>query len=135
MTACPEAPATGIETFRLPALPPDLPFCSAARVGDTIHVSGQIGHVPGELRLVEGGIEAEARQALDYLRDALEMAGSGLDRVVKCTVYFADIGDFSRFNEIYRTYFGHHQPARSGVEVKGLALGARIEIDCVALAK
>ena len=128
-------PQQQIETFRTPTLPPSLPFPAAVRAGDTVYVSGQIGIVPGELRLVDGGLEAEARQALDHLRDALEAAGSALDRVVKCTVYFADIGDFARFNEIYRDYFRTHQPARSGVAVKALALGARIEIDCIALTR
>lgn len=122
-----------IETFRLPSLPAALPFSSAVRVGDSVHVSGQIGHVPGEMRLVDGGLEAQARQALDYMREALEMAGSSLGRVVKCTVYFADIADFQAFNTIYRTYFPTHLPARSGVQVQGLALGARIEIECVAV--
>jgi 2-iminobutanoate/2-iminopropanoate deaminase len=126
-------PTRDLQIFRLAALPAAVPFSSAVRVGDMVHVSGQIGHRPGEMRLVEGGLEAEARQALDYMRDALEMAGSSLDRVVKCTVFFADINDFQRFNEIYRTYFPNYLPARSGVEVKALALGARVEIECIAL--
>lgn len=114
-------------------MPRVLPFSSAVRVGGHVYVSGQIGHLPGEMRLVEGGLEAEARQALDYMRQALEQAGSSLDRVVKCTVFFADIGDFGRFNEIYREYFPNHLPARSGVEVRALALGARVEIECIAV--
>lgn len=126
--------STKLETFRTAALPAVVPFSSAVRVGDWVYVSGQIGNVPGEMRLVAGGLEAEARQALDHLRDALLAAGSSLDRVVKCTVYFADMNDFQKFNEIYRGYFQSHLPARSGVEVQGLALGARLEIDCVALA-
>lgn len=126
--------STKIETFRLPSLPAKLPFSSAVRVGDVIHVSGQIGHLPGELKLVPGGLEAEARQALTYMKDALIAAGASLDRVVKCTVYFADMRDFQAFNAIYADFFGSHQPARSGVAVAGLALGARIELDCVAIA-
>jgi reactive intermediate/imine deaminase len=122
-----------IETFALDSMPAGLPFPSAVRVGDKVYVSGVIGHVPGELRLVDGGLEAEAHQAMAYMRDALELAGSSLDRVVKCTVFFADMGDFAAFNDIYRGYFQHHLPARSGVEVKGLALGARIEIECMAV--
>lgn len=122
-----------IETFRLDALPAILPFSSAVRVGDTVHVSGQIGHLPGQLKLVPGGLEAEARQALAYMKDALIAAGSSLDRVAKCTVYFADMADFMAFNKIYADFFGTHQPARSGVAVAGLALGARIELDCVAI--
>lgn len=122
-----------IETFRLKSLPAILPFSSAVRVGDMVHVSGQIGHLPGELKLVPGGLEAEARQALAYMQEALQAAGSSLDRVVKCTVYFADMADFMAFNAIYAEFFGSHQPARSGIAVAGLALGARIELDCVAV--
>jgi 2-iminobutanoate/2-iminopropanoate deaminase len=122
-----------IETFRLNSLPAILPFSSAVRVGDTVHVSGQIGHLPGELKLVPGGLEAEARQALGYMKEALMVAGSSLDRVVKCTVYFADMSDFQAFNKIYAEFFGGHRPARSGIAVAGLALGARIELDCVAI--
>ena len=125
--------STSIKTIRLESLPAVLPFSSAVRVGDTIHVSGQIGHVPGELKLVPGGLEAEARQALAYMKEALLAAGAGLDRVVKCTVYFADMADFMAFNAIYAEFFGTHQPARSGIAVAGLALGARIELDCVAV--
>lgn len=126
--------ARDLQIFRLDSLPPELPFSSAVRVGDTVYVSGQVGHRRGEMRLVEGGLEAEARQALDYMRVALEMAGSSLDRVIRCTVYFADIGDFRRFNDIYREYFPRHLPARSGMAVAALALDARIEIKCIALA-
>ena len=124
---------TKIETFRLASLPEEVPFASAVRVKDTVYVSGQIGHRPGEMRLVDGGFAAEAEQALEYMREALELAGSSLDRVIKCTVFFADIKDFRSFSAIYRRYFPNHLPARSGVEVQGLALGARIEIECIAL--
>jgi reactive intermediate/imine deaminase len=124
---------TKLQTYRLDSLPKVLPFCSAVRAGDTIHVSGVIGHLPGELKLVPGGLEPETRQALAYMKEALAAAGAGLDRVVKCTVYFADMGDFFAFNKIYGEFFGDHQPARSGIAVAGLALGARIEIDCVAM--
>ena len=123
-----------LQTFRLAALPSEVPFSSAVRVGDKVYVSGQIGHRRGQMRLVEGGLEAEARQALDYMREALELAGSSLDGVIKCTVYFADIGDFRRFNEIYQEYFPNHLPARSGVEVQALALGPRVEVACIVVA-
>ncbi|WP_282607458.1 RidA family protein [Pelagibius sp. Alg239-R121] len=124
---------TKIETFRLASLPEEVPFASAVRVKDTVYVSGQIGHRPGEMRLVDGGFEAEATQAMDYMRESLEIAGSSLERVIKCTVYFADIKDFRSFSAIYRRYFPNHLPARSGMEVQGLALGAQIEIECIAL--
>ncbi|WP_374382737.1 Rid family hydrolase [Dongia sp.] len=123
---------TRLETYRLDSLPAVLPFSSAARVGNMVHVSGQIGHLPGKLELVPGGLVPEARQALTYLREALLAAGSRLEQVVKCTVYFADINDFQAFNAVYADFFGAHRPARTGVAVAGLALGARIELDCVA---
>ena len=130
----PDVAGADIETFRLESLPAELPFCSAVRAGDTVHVSGQIGNVPGEMRLVEGGIEAEARQAMEHMKAALELAGSSLDRVLKCTVYLADMADYRAFNGVYASYFPNRQPARSGLQVAGLALGARVEIECVALA-
>ena len=123
-----------LESFRTDALPAELPFSAALRAGELVFTSGQIGNVPGEMRLVEGGLRAEAQQALEHLRAAVEAAGSSLDRVVKCTVFFADMKDFQPFNDVYREFFGNHLPARSGVEVKGLALGARVEIECIALA-
>ena len=122
-----------LEAIQTDALPAGLPFPAAIRAGDLIFVSGQIGNVPGEMRLVDGGLEAEARQALQHMKAALEAAGSALDKVVKCTVFFADMRDFQAFNAVYGAFFGGHLPARSGVEVKGLALGARIEIECIAL--
>lgn len=122
------------EAVETPSLPVGLPFPAAMRGGGLVFVSGQVGNVTGEMKLVEGGLEAEARQALEHLRDALAAAGTSLDRVLKCTVFFADMKDFQRFNTIYRDFFGEHLPARSGVEVKGLALGARVEIECIALA-
>lgn len=126
-------PATPIETFRLPSLPDHLPFSSAVRAGGVVYVSGQIGHRPGEDALVAGGFDAEVRRALDYMREALAAAGSGLDRVVKCTVFMVDLDNFDRFSEIYREYFPNHLPARSGVEVRRLALDAQVEIECIAL--
>ena len=126
-------PRRDIEAFTLDAVPAALSFSSAIRADDVVYISGQIGHVPGEMRLVDGGLEAEARQALDYLGESLAMAGSSFARVIKCTVFFADMKDFKVFNDIYRTYFSNPLPARSGIEVQGLALGACIEIECIAL--
>jgi 2-iminobutanoate/2-iminopropanoate deaminase len=122
------------EVFQSPDLPPGLPFSAAVRAGDMIYLSGVIGHVRGEPRLVSGGIGPETEQALTYVRETLERAGSALDRVVKCTVFLADINDFAAMNEVYRTFFPDAPPARSTIAVAGLALGARIEIECIALA-
>jgi reactive intermediate/imine deaminase len=112
------------------------PFSSAVKAGSLIFVSGQIGSrvVDGAPRLVEGGLDAEARQTLDNIRVIVERAGSSMDRVVKCTVMLADMADWPRFNEIYAEYFPGPKPARAAFGANGLALGARVEVDCIAMA-
>ena len=109
-----------------------LPFSEAVRVGNTLYVSGQIGNVPGTMKLVEGGLEAEARQALDNIKAIVERHGSSLDQVVKCTVFLADMKDWPAFNGIYRSYFTKNLPARSALGANGLALNARLEVECIA---
>lgn len=110
-----------------------LPFSEAVRAGDFLFLSGQIGIVPGQLELVPGGIGPEAAQTLDNIKAILERHGSSLDEVVKCTVFLADIGEWPAFNTVYRTYFARHFPARSALAASGLALGARVEVECMAL--
>jgi reactive intermediate/imine deaminase len=112
---------------------PGLPFSSAVRVGNLLFLSGQIGNVPGTRQLAEGGITGQTRQALENIKAVLTFAGSSLDRVVKCTVFLADIQDFAAMNKVYATYFPADPPARSTVAASGLAGGARVEIECVAL--
>ncbi len=111
-----------------------LPFSEAVRVGDMIYLSGQLGNRPGTLSLVEGGIAAETRQTMENIKAVLERHGSSMDRVVKCTVFLADIAEWSAMNEIYRTFFPKNPPARSALGASGLALGARVEIECLAVA-
>ncbi|MHC4235540.1 MAG: RidA family protein, partial [Planctomycetota bacterium] len=111
----------------------DLPFSEAVRVGNTIYLSGQLGITPGTTKLVAGGIAEETRQTLENIRAVLERHGSSLDRVVKCTIFLADIAEWPSMNEVYVTYFRDKKPARSAVAGSGLALGARVEIDCVAV--
>jgi 2-iminobutanoate/2-iminopropanoate deaminase len=113
-------------------LPPGLPFSAAVRVGDTYYLSGQVGTVPGTDTLVPGGVEAEARQTLENIRRVLEELGLGLENVVKCTVMLADIGEWEQFNTIYREIFQAPYPARSAFGADGLALGARVEVECLA---
>ena len=125
---------TDLETFTTGVLPASLPFCSAVRAGGTVYVSGNIGNPAGELSLVEGGIAAETRQALAHMEKALHAAGSSKERVVKCLIFLADMADFQAMNEAYEAFFGIHRPARSTVAVAGLAIGAKIEIECIALA-
>jgi reactive intermediate/imine deaminase len=112
---------------------PSLPFCEAVRVGDVLYLSGQIGSSPAEpSRVVPGGIEAETRQALENVRGVLARHGVGLDRVFKCLVMLADMGEWAAMNRAYLAFFGDHRPARSSFGTSGLALGARVEIECVA---
>lgn len=110
----------------------DLPFSAAVRAGNTIYISGNIGNLPGKLQLVEGGIGAETRQTLDNIRATVEAAGSSMDRIVKCTVFMADMSEWPAMNEIYRTYF-ERPPARSALGANGLALDASVEIECIAV--
>lgn len=112
-----------------------LPFSEAVRVRNTLYVSGQVGNKPGELELVEGGMEAEARQALENMKSILEANGSSMDQVVKVTVMLEDFSEWGAFNEVYKEYFTNNLPARSAFGTDGLALGARLEIDCIATAE
>ena len=109
-----------------------LPFSDAVRVGDMLYLSGKIGNVPGTTQLAEGGISGETRQAMENIKASLEKYGSSLDEVVKCTVFLADIAEWSAMNAVYVTYFPENPPARSALGASGLALGARVEIECLA---
>jgi len=126
-------PVVEREVIRAPGALEGLPFSSAVRVGDILYLSGQIGNLPGTRELAAGGVAAETRQALENIKGVLEYAGSGMDRVVKCTVFLADMADYQAVNAVYQEYFSVDPPARSAVAGSGLALGARVEIECMAL--
>lgn len=108
------------------------PYSPIVRAGQWLVCSGQIGLLDG--RLVEGGIRAQARQALDNLRVLLEREGATLRSVVKTTVFLTDAADFGAVNEVYAEAFGDHRPARSTVAVAALPLGAAVEVEAWALA-
>jgi 2-iminobutanoate/2-iminopropanoate deaminase len=110
----------------------DLPFSSAVRVADTLYLSGALGIVPGTRKLAEGGIQGETRQTLENIASNLETFGSSMDRVVKCTVFLADMAEWSAMNEVYKTFFPN-PPARSAMGASGIALDARVEIECIAI--
>lgn len=114
--------------------PPGLPFSEAVRVGDVLYLAGSIGTEPGTAELVSGGIEAEARQAMENIKKSLDAAGSSMERIARCTVFLADMDEWEAFNEVYETYFEAPYPARSAVGVSELAFGARVEIECTAAA-
>ena len=110
------------------------PYSQAIRAGGMIFVSGQIPLDPGTGEVIAGGIAEQAERVLASLRAVLDAAGSGLDRVVKTTVYLTDLGAFAEVNGIYARYFPQAPPARSTVQVAALPRGVGIEIDAVALA-
>ncbi len=110
-----------------------LPFSPAVRAGNTLYLSGQIGNLPGTLELAEGGMEAEAHQTMQNMKATLERFGSSLDHVVKCTVMIDDISLWGDFNTVYVQYFPGHKPARSAFGAEGLALGAAVEVECIAI--
>ncbi len=110
-----------------------LPFSDAARVGNILYLSGDIGIDYTTMKIVPGGIKAETKQTLDNIKATLEKYGSSMDNVFKCTVMIADMKEWPLMNEVYVTYFKKDRlPARSAIGANGLALGARVEIDCLA---
>jgi len=108
------------------------PFSQAVVAGDLIFLSGQLGTPPGSGQVVSGGIEAETKQTMQNIKATLERYGSSMDNVAKCTVFLADMAEWSRMNSVYVTFFPNHKPARSALGASGLALGARVEIECIA---
>lgn len=114
-------------------MPDGVPFSEAVRVGNTYYLSGQVGVIPGKMELAPGGIEGEARQTMENIGAVLKQHGLGFDDVVKCTVMLADMSEWGTFNEIYRGYFTPPYPARSAFGASGLGLGARTEVECIAV--
>ncbi len=112
----------------------EAPFSDAVQVGGVYFLSGQIGMDQTTRKLVGGGIKAETKQTLENIKAVLEHHNMSMDNVVKCTVILADIEDFSAFNEVYKAYFPL-KPARTTFAAKGLAVGAKIEIECIAVKK
>ena len=107
------------------------PFSESVRVGNILFISGQVG-VNENNELVEGGIVGETRQIMSNIGGALERRGLGLSDVVKCTVFLADVAEWGEFNTFYTSYFEPPYPARSALGANGLALGARLEVECIA---
>jgi len=115
-------------------LPSTLPFSEAVRVGNLLYLSGQVGIVPGSMKLVPGGIKEEARQAMENIKTALDAHGYAMSDLIKCTVMLADMSEWGTFNDVYKTFFTGHFPARSAFGANGLALNARVEVECIAAA-
>jgi reactive intermediate/imine deaminase len=113
-----------------------LPFSQAVRVGDVLYLSGCLGNLPGKMELVPGGMQAETRQTMENICAVLTANGLTFDDVFKCTVMLADMSEWAAFNRVYVTYFKPERlPTRSAFGASALALGARVELECMAMAK
>jgi 2-iminobutanoate/2-iminopropanoate deaminase len=110
------------------------PYSQGIRAGELVFTAGQIPINPSTGTIEAVTIEEQTRQALENVRGVLEAAGSGLDRVVKTTVFMTDLKEFQAMNGVYATFFPNDPPARSAFQVVALPLGAKVEIECVALA-
>ena len=115
--------------------PEGLPLSEAVRHGDTLYLSGQVGLLPGTLKVVEGGIRAESRQVMSNIRTTLVAHGYSMSDLIKCTVMLTDMSEWSTFNEVYKEFFKDRYPARSALGANGLALSARVEVECIAAAR
>jgi 2-iminobutanoate/2-iminopropanoate deaminase len=123
---------TAVRTENAPAPFQGAPYSQAIRAGDLVFVSGQLGLRPGDTEF-SGGIADQTEQVFRNLGAILEEAGTGLDRLVKTTVFLADLADFQDMNEVYKRHVGDTPPARSTVEVAALPSGAKIEVEAIAL--
>ena len=110
------------------------PYSVGVLVGSFIFASGQLGLDPQTGEIVQGGVEAETKQALSNIRSVLEAADSGLDRVIKTTVFLRDMADFAKMNAVYGSFFKDNFPARSTVQVAALPKAGAVEIEVIALA-
>jgi 2-iminobutanoate/2-iminopropanoate deaminase len=110
------------------------PYSQAIKANGMVFASGQIPLDPSTMQLIEGDIRAQTERVLSNLQAVLEAAGTSLDRVVKTTVYLADMNDFAAMNEVYATFFSANRPARSTVQAARLPRDVRVEIDVIALA-
>ena len=108
------------------------PYSQAIKTGDFVYCSGQVGLDPASGQLVTGGVEPEARRALENIRAVLTAAGLSFEHVVKTTIFLVDMNDFQKVNEIYGSYFSGAPPARSTVAVAALPRAARVEIEVIA---
>ncbi|HEX9595810.1 MAG TPA: RidA family protein [Anaerolineales bacterium] len=109
------------------------PYSQAVRTEQMVYTAGQIGLDPATMEIVTGGVEAETRQVLNNLKQVLEAANSGLNYVVKTTVFLRDMADFPQMNAVYAEFFPENPPARSTIAVAGLPKGVAVEIEAIAL--
>jgi 2-iminobutanoate/2-iminopropanoate deaminase len=123
---------TVVRTDAAPAPFQGAPYSQAIRAGDLVFVSGQLPLEPGHADIVGETIQEQTEQVLRNLRAILEEAGSGLEQLVKTTVFLVDLNDFQGMNEVYARHVGDRPPARATVEVAALPSGVRLEIEAIA---
>ena len=128
-------PSTQIDYFVLENTKKlDFPFSDATIVNNVIYVSGQVGNIPGSNELVKGGIKEETRQTMKNIEEILTSLGSSMEKVFKCTCMLSDISEWGEMSEEYRKVFNDNKkPSRSAFAGTGLALGAKVEIECWAV--
>lgn len=114
-----------------PGTDQNLPFSESVRVGELLFISGQVA-TDESGALVDGGIESESSQVMDNIKRIIHRRGLTMNDVVKCTVFLADVSQWGDFNKVYTTYFSKPYPARSALGANGLALGAALEVECIA---
>ena len=133
-----EAPAAVPKPTRKQVLVPGagtVPLSAVVRAGELVFVSGQLGFSQGSRELVSGGVGPETQAALAGVAANLAKASLGMEDVVKCTVFLADIADFQTMNSVYTKFFPKDPPARSTIAAAGLVLNAKVEIECIAVTK
>jgi len=108
------------------------PYNQAIIYSNTIYCSGQIGLVPETMKFAEGGVMEQTKQVMENLEAVLMEAGSNFSKVLRCTIFLADMDDFQIVNEVYGSYFSDNPPARETVAVKTLPKNALVEISCIA---
>ena len=109
------------------------PYSQGIQAGGFVFCAGQVGIDPATGQMVDGGVQAQTRRALENLKAVLEAGGSSLEGVVKTTVFLADMGDFKAMNEVYAGFFPGDPPARSTIAVKALPIGALVEVEAIAV--
>jgi 2-iminobutanoate/2-iminopropanoate deaminase len=125
---------TAVRTEEAPAPFQGAPYSQAIQSGGFVFVSGQLALRPDHAEIVGDSIQEQTEQVFANLRAILEAAGSGLDRLVKTTVYLTDLGDFAGMNEVYARHVGDVPPARATIEISSLPSGAKVEIEAIATA-
>jgi len=108
------------------------PYSQGVVYNGILYSSGQIALIPGEMKIIDGGVNIQAEQVMENMKAVVEAAGSSMEKVLKCTIFLADMNDFTAVNEVYGRYFETDPPAREAVAVKTLPKNVLVEISCIA---